>query len=122
MDYLVKFYSQEFSSSDGNLKKAYLTACKWVSNNIIAENKEGFDKIVWKMKKLSLTTIELELYFKLEVEQEKKKFCKKCREFHNSFYINTRYNCNSCNFKGFEMHMKEKEKIAKYYFKEKLLE
>lgn len=122
MEYLVKFYTIDFSNPDGDLKKAYLRACKWVSNNIISLNESSFDKVVWKMKKVSITTIQLELFYKLEVEQEKKNFCKKCKEFHNSFYINVRYNCDRCEFKAFENHMKRKEKVATAFFKEKLLE
>lgn len=117
MKNLVKFYERDFVSTD-SLKKAYLKSCKWIANNIMKEKE--FDNVVWKIEKVSNTTISLKLYFALNLSEEKSKNCKICKEFHNSFYINTKYNCDKCNLNAFLNKMKEKERISLSAHKKKL--
>ena len=82
---LVKFYEKDFVNEYGDLKKAYLNSCKWVSSKVMSKN---IDKVVWKTIKSSETTITLQLFFTLDVNDEKREHCKACKEFHKSFFIN----------------------------------
>lgn len=114
---LVKFYEKDFVNEYGDLKKAYLNSCKWVSSKVMSKN---IDKVVWKTIKSSETTITLQLFFILDVNDEKRENCKACKEFHKSFFINEEYNCNSCKLNAFFNRMKSKENVSKGYFKEKI--
>ena len=112
---LVKFYEKDFVNEYGDLKKAYLNSCKWVSSKVMSKN---IDKVVWKTIKSSETTITLQLFFTLDVNDEKREHCKACKEFHKSFFINEEY--NSCKLNAFFNRMKSKENVSKGYFKEKI--
>ncbi len=112
---LIKFYEKDFINTQGNLKNAYLKACKWVSKKIISKN---IDKVVWNVEKVSETTITIYLYFMMEINEELKSYCKVCKEFHKSFFINEEYNCNSCKLISFFNKMKTKENVSKGYYKE----
>lgn len=114
---MIKFYEKDFVNKAGDLKEAYLKSCKWVSSRIISKN---LDKIVWKVEKVSETTITVKLYFEFDVNEEKRNHCKVCKEFHKSFFINEEYNCNSCKLTSFFNRTKERENRIKGYYKEKI--
>lgn len=111
---------KDFINSSGDLKKAYLNGCKFVAKKML-NNKELKNKLVYRFTKVSETTITLTVYCVLDIEKEKENNCKICKEFHKSFFINEKYNCNSCNINSFLKKISEKEMISKSFYKEKIL-
>lgn len=62
------------------------------------------------------------VYTNLEMKEAQKEFCKNCKYFHKSFYINEEYNCSRCNMKSFLKIMSDKSKISKQYYRERMKE
>ena len=118
MKTIIKFYEKDFVNLQGNLKSAYLKACKWVSSRIVS--KEYNNRVTWNISKVSETTIKLTVYAILDISGEKDKFCKICKDFHSSFFINEFYNCNTCKLDSFIKRMDDKNKIVKGAFEEKI--
>lgn len=118
---IVKFGEMDFS--DEKPKEAYLQACKWVANNIMNGKVEVKD-ISWKINRVEdqydLPTFRLELYTALNESDFVSDFCKRCKEFHKSFYINQEYNCDSCKMQGYRKQIKQRTEIKRQFAKEKL--
>lgn len=45
-----------------------------------------------------------------------KEYCKMCKNFHCSFYVNEEYNCSRCNLKNCMKRIKEKVGVSKMYY------
>ena len=118
MKHVTKFYSKKFSG--GSTKEAYLKACKWVATNILADDEISKD-VTWSItKSKDLPTVELELFGMVNDTEHVNQFCKVCKEFHCSFYINQQQNCNNCNMMAYRSQAEEKGRLKKNY-KRKLL-
>ena len=114
---IYKFMEKDFSDEYDDLKAAYLKACKWVSTNVISAKHKN---VVWKIEKYSDSVIRLKLYCELDTDAEFNSYCKMCKEFHTSFFLNDQYNCDACKLKSFLIRMSEKSKISKEYFRERI--
>ena len=119
MLYTVKFYEKEFRSS--NRKDAYLKACKWVAQNVMAKETE-IGETIWKIAEVKpdYPVFKLELYCTIDSDEHNSKFCDLCKKFHTAFYVNEEYNCDRCNKKVFEERMNEMLIIKRQYRKERL--
>ncbi len=118
MKTIIKFYEKDFVNLQGDLKLAYLKASKWASSKIVSKN--FVNKVTWNISKISETTIKITVYAILDITDEKSKYCKICKDFHKSFFINEFYNCNTCKLESFIKRMEEKNKIVKGSFEEKI--
>lgn len=118
-------YSQEFfkkSFTAGDMKSAYLSACKWYSTNIIskAEFLNVHVKFVKENKEKS-PTITIYLFAALDGEPEvMAQYCKCCKEFNDLFYINKTANCDKCEVSKFQERLEEKSKIKISWYRELL--
>ena len=115
------FFSKEFSASES--KDAYLKACRWVANNVVSKTTD-IGETFWKIEKVlsteSKTTFKLELYCTIDMKEETKKFCERCKSFHKSFFINENYNCSRCYMMASSEGTKTKLKNKKQYRKERM--
>lgn len=118
-------YSQEFfkkSFTAGDMKSAYLSACKWYSTNIIskAEFLNVHVKFVKENKEES-PTITIYLFAVLDGEPEAMaQYCKCCKEFNGLFYINRTVDCDKCEVSKFQERLEEKSKIKTSWYGELL--
>lgn len=116
----VLLVKKEFSSEIS--KDAYLKACGWVAKNIVSKEVEDGDTFwkITKKKDANLPTFVLEVHAMIDSDEHKESFCGACKEFHNSFFINEAYNCNSCKFLAFHSQVEQRLAIKKQYRKEKM--
>lgn len=114
------FYKIDFSSEVSS-KDAYLKVCKWMANNIISKVEAGTTTFnIERLSDTDLPTFRLELFAMLEEDNIEEDFCNICREFHCSFYIKDKHDCNNCNMKAFNTRCKDKLQIQSNFRKEKM--
>ncbi len=101
-------------------KKAYIKANKWVAINIL--NVEELKDSTINFIKVDEGQIDIVVYTTLDMADEKSKFCKICKDYHKSFFINEEYNCKRCNCITFLKKTQSRLKIRKSYKKEILKE
>lgn len=119
--YSEKFYSKKFS--DGDSKKAYLKACKWLAKYVLS--KQEFKQIEFGIEKVQagkdeeiINTFELSLYVVLSEEELRERHCTICKETHKSFFISEETNCNWCKLKAYQRRMDELIANKVQYYKE----
>lgn len=119
--YSKEFYKKSFT--ENTMKEAYLKAMKWYSTNVIS--KAEFANVhvqIVKEKESEFPTITLHLFAVQDGEQDvMASHCEKCREMHNSFFINKETDCNKCNALGFQRRLEQKINVKKEYYKEMLM-
>lgn len=95
---------------------AYLKGCRdlckamqdeRISINVSKEKEEN-----------GLKAVRFNIYTNIDVNEPMKNFCKTCKEFHCSFYINEEYNCSRCNLKSFMKRMNQQLNVSKGYYKQ----
>ena len=96
---------------------AYLKGCKDLASFLLNEK---ITINVEKVKDAEEPTVLFHIFVNLDMNSEQREFCKICKEFHCSFYINEDYNCSRCNMKTFLKRLGEKTRISKKYFIEQL--
>jgi hypothetical protein len=106
-------------------KEAYLAACKWVANNILACKNTDIEvgNITWNIQfdKLSdFPKCVLTVYYVFDESGTWESRCKACKEFHCSFFINEAYDCKSCKSAGYRAEMNQKTINNAKYYQEKL--
>lgn len=118
-------YSQEFfkkSFTAGDMKSAYLSACKWYATNIIS--KAEFANVHVKFVKGGTSeypTVTIYLFAVLDGEPEAMAhYCKCCKEFNGLFYINKTVDCDKCEVNKFQERLEEKSTIKTNWYKELL--
>lgn len=65
-------------------------------------------------------SLKWDIYINISTDKDDESFCKACKEFHSSFYVNDQYSCNSCKFNSYKKRIKEKERNIKKIYKNKL--
>ena len=122
MLHIKKFYERKFVAKES--KDAYLKACKFVASNVISKaSKVEATKVTWDILPVEtsgdddLPTFMLTLYIKFDDAEFSKMTCDKCKEFHQSFFINENFNCNRCNKVGYERNLDQKLDIAVDWFR-----
>ena len=112
MNASVKIKSFTITSSD--ISKAYANGCKKIAK--ISKDK----RITFNVEIINETTIKFNLYTNIDMNGMQRDFCKMCKEFHCSFYINEEYNCNRCNLKSFISRLAHTANVSKAYYKSRL--
>ena len=100
---------------DKNKKSAYLKGCKILAK-YIASNKYKNLSMSVKQNGIEENTFVFTIYSNIDMKKEQIEFCKNCKYFHCSFYINENYNCDRCNLKTFLKRLEEKTKISKGFY------
>ena len=61
--------------------------------------------------------LEFVFYTDVDLSEQQKKFCKLCKEYHHSFFINEDYNCKRCNLRTFFTRLNSDMNISKSFYK-----
>jgi hypothetical protein len=120
MDVTISFHKETFTAD--TRKQAYLEACKWVALHVMDKDEIG-GHTQWHMtfdKEADSPTVILELFAIIDSNDAGQSFCKACKEFHKSFYINQQFNCDKCNYRAFKRRIAEKSAIKQAYRKENI--
>ena len=101
-------------------KEAYLKGCKQIAKFISSKK---YSNLTFSVERISnQNQVVFHIFTNIDLNQEQKAFCKICKEFHCSFFINEEYNCSRCNLKTFLKRAENKAKISKGFYKERLNE
>lgn len=110
----IKIASYEYSGT--SYGEAYLKGCKSLSKILqheqITMNVEKADE--------ERHMVIFNIYANVDMNESQREFCKICKEFHCSFFINEEYNCARCNLKAYLKRLKEKANVSKGYFKSQI--
>lgn len=112
MLYSMKIKSIEFNGV--TKQDAYLKGCKKLAKFIASPK---YDNITVKVEKGSETSFIFTLFASIDIGKEVSQYCKMCKEFHCSFYVNEEYNCARCNLKNCMQRIKGKAGVSKLYYK-----
>lgn len=115
---ISKVFQKEFS--DGNSKKAYLKACKWVAKNIISKIEMSNSFIKYTKVNNNPVVFRIEVCCAMDDNEFAGGFCERCKQFHKSFYINDQYNCSTCKMQAYRKQFDQKLKIKQKYLEERL--
>lgn len=117
--YSEPIFKKNFTSE--SIEKAKLNACKWINNNIACKD-ELHDVLcnIVKNQNSQLPSVTVTLFTFIDSDTVKERHCKICKEFHQSFFINDKYNCNECKSMAFQQRMEDCIRVKKQYYKEKL--
>lgn len=114
----ISYKVKRFELASKSKKEAYLKGCKMLAK-YVASNK--YTNLSMKVEQKKDTDIFVfTLYTNIDLKDEQKKFCKICKSFHSSFFINEDYNCSRCNLKSFLRRLNEKAKISKSYYRSEI--
>lgn len=102
---------------DKNRRKAYLKGSKYMARFI---KWPGIYFNVKEVKGNELYTFVFSLYTTVDLTARKNRHCQLCKEFHNSFYINEFYNCNTCSLNSFIKREKESLNISVKAFQKRI--
>lgn len=102
--YSEKFYSKKFS--DGESKKAYLKACKWLAKYVLSKPEfKNVEFSIDKSEEDDAYVFELSLYAVLSEDELRERHCQICKETHSSFFISEETNCNWCRLGAYQRRM-----------------
>lgn len=93
------------------MKDAYLSACKWLSSNIISINNS--EHIMYRFEKQKskdyVSRIKLIVYVYADEEEVNEHNCDVCREAQGAFFLKeNKYQCYSCKIEPYRKRMKQK--------------
>ena len=105
-----------FTVKASNEKEAYLQGCKKAAKYIASKK---YKLISTKIERVSgeENTFQFILFTNMDLGPELSNFCKLCKEYHCSFYVNEEYNCARCNLKNFLSREEQKARVSKSYYK-----
>jgi hypothetical protein len=100
-------------------KEAYIKGCKQLAKYMASKKYQNLQfKIVRSQDEPN--TFQFILFTALDLGTDQREFCKICKDFHCSFYINEHYNCDRCNLKSFLNREEVKLRVSKGYYKREL--
>lgn len=100
-------------------KEAFLKGLKEYSKYMASPK---YSNVTFSIKKVpsSNNTYVFTTYTNIDAKAFQKEFCKTCKYFHTSFYVNEEYNCNRCNLKSYLKQIEKASKISRNYYKRKM--
>ena len=101
-------YSEMYDKAQQRIRK--INSC-FETTEITFSFKEKRDK------ETQINTLEVTVYSNINEKKLKERFCDVCKEFHCNFYINTRYNCEACEYAAYQKRLKDEEKKTRAYAK-----
>lgn len=98
-------------------KEAYIKGCKKIAR--FAASRNEYQSVSVKIERDALRGgFWFSLYADIDLSKEMQHYCKMCKEYHSSFFINEEYNCARCNLKNFMSRTKDKSKVSKNFYQE----
>lgn len=118
--YSKEFYKKSFTA--GDMKSAYLSACKWYATNIISKAEFANVHVKFtKDDKGEYPTVTMYLFAVLDGEPEvMAQYCRCCKEFNGLFYINRTTECDKCEVSKFQSRLEQKSTMKTNWYKELL--
>lgn len=118
---LLSYKIKSFKIKADSEKEAYLKGCKELAKYMASKRYKNISFKIERLKEAENTFV-FTMYTNIDLGEEQRDFCKICREFHCSFFINEHYNCDKCNLKAFLNKCKEKARVSKNFYKKKFEE
>lgn len=106
-----------FVVTAGDKKEAYIKGFKKAAKYIASPN---YKNISCKIESVDDVSFLFELYVNIDISEELSHFCKMCKIYHASFFVNEDYNCSRCNLKTFMDRTKKKANVSKKFYEEKM--
>lgn len=115
--YSREFYKKTFAAD--SMKSAYLLAAKWYATNVLSKAEFANVQVQFvKENKSELPTVTIHLFAVQDGENDvMAQHCQRCKEMHNSFFINEDTHCNRCSALGFQNRIEQMINIKKEYYK-----
>lgn len=109
---------KSFVINAGSEKEAYIKGCKQLAKFMASKK---YKNLTFKIER---TEVENEfiftMYTNIDLSEEQRKFCKLCKEYHCSFYVNEEYNCARCNLRTFLSRARSLAEVSKNYYKKEM--
>lgn len=117
MEFTMKVKSFEFQAKSE--KEAYIKGCKQLAKYMASKKYQNLQFRIERSPEDPKTFIFI-LFTALDLGADQRNYCKICKDFHCSFYINENYNCDRCNLKTFLRREEEKLRVSKSYYKREM--
>ena len=115
--YSKKFFQRKFVGE--TMKSAYLEACKWYATNVLSKDELHNVQVEFeKNSKGEFPTVVIHLFAGLSENELRERFCKLCKEAHDSFFMNKNYNCNRCEAKAYQDRADDMLRIKLEYYRQ----
>lgn len=113
MTFSIKVKDFEFTGKTE--QEAYLKGCKSLAKYMASSK---YKNLSFSIERLSgaQPTVKFTLCTNIDANAEQKQFCKMCKEFHCSFYVNEEYNCSRCNLKTYLKRIQQKGSVSKNFY------
>lgn len=100
-------------------KDAYIKGCKQLAKYMASKK---YKNLSFKIERTSgnENTFIFTMFTNLDLGEEQKIFCKTCRDYHCSFFVNEDYNCSRCNLRSFLEKAEQKSRISKSFYKREM--
>lgn len=100
-------------------KEAYLKGCKQLAKYMASKK---YKNLTFKIERTSEdeNKFVFTMFTNLDLGEEQKIFCKTCRDYHCSFFVNEDYNCSRCNLRSFLEKAEQKSRISKSFYKREM--
>lgn len=116
MEVTMKVKSFEFQAN--NEKEAYIKGCKNLAKYMASKKYQNLQFRIERTEEPN--TFRFILFTALDLGSDQRQYCKICKDFHCSFYINENYNCNRCNLKTFLSREEQKLRTSKSFYRREL--
>lgn len=116
MEVTMKVKSFEFQAK--NEKEAYIKGCKNLAKYMASKKYQNLQFRIERTEEPN--TFRFILFTALDLGSDQRQYCKICKDFHCSFYINENYNCNRCNLKTFLSREEQKLRTSKSFYRREL--
>lgn len=100
-------------------KDSYIKGCKQLAKYMASKK---YKNLSFKIERASgnENTFIFTMFTNLDLGEEQKIFCKTCRDYHCSFFVNEDYNCSRCNLRSFLEKAEQKSRISKSFYKREM--
>ena len=103
-----------FISTGKNKNNAYLNGCKRLAKYT---SKVKYENVSFDIEYIGDNQFKFTLFTNIDLNKDRADFCKLCKDFHCSFFINEEYNCSRCNLKSFLERETRKADVSKGYYR-----
>ena len=94
-------------------KDAYLKGCKQLAKYMASKK---YKNLTFKIERAGENKFVFTMFTNSDLGEEQRAYCKTCRDYHCSFFVNEDYNCSRCNLKNFLMRAEQKSRISKSFY------
>lgn len=109
---------QTFAVKAENEKEAYVKGCKKLAKYMASKKYKNLSVRI-RRSESDQNIFLFTFYTNTDLAEMKRTFCKLCKEYHSSFFVNEEYNCSRCNLNTFLSRVESKARVSKnFYLKE----